>query len=83
MYIAALPQAVPQPSIVLAHHALVLALLSHPLRWPANAHFTANVAIVEVNTVILIGRRQFASWLAETTRESALPPRYVRRLLWF
>ena len=58
------PYSVPQPSLVLAHHGFVLALLSHPVRYPANAHFTANVAVVEINTIIMVGRRHFARWLA-------------------
>lgn len=41
LYIWACPEAVPQPSLVLAHHSFVLALVSHPLRIPANAAFTA------------------------------------------
>ena len=41
VYIWTYPEAVPQPSLVLAHHSFVLALLSHPLRIPANAIFTA------------------------------------------
>ena len=105
VYIWTYPEAVPQPSLVLAHHSFVLALLSHPLRIPANAIFTAvrtllnlrafaatflhmglvlaaaatwrvirgtccvfqNVAVVEVNTIILVGRRHFARWLGEDT----------------
>ena len=67
VYIWAHPEAVPQPSLVLAHHAFVMALLSHPLRIPANAIFTANVACVEINTIILVGRRHFATWLGEDT----------------
>ena len=67
VYIWRYPEAVPQPSLVLAHHSFVLALLSHPLRIPANAMFTANVAVVEVNTIILVGRRHFASWLSQDT----------------
>ena len=67
VYIWRYPEAVPQPSLVLAHHSFVLALLSHPLRIPANAMFTANVAVVEVNTIILVGRRHFAKWLAQDT----------------
>jgi hypothetical protein len=59
------PEAVPQPALVLTHHVGVLALLSHPLRWPEHAHFTACVAIVEVNTVILVGRRHFAAFLLQ------------------
>jgi hypothetical protein len=43
LYIWAWPEAVPQPSLVLAHHSFVLALLSPPLRYPLNAHFPANV----------------------------------------
>jgi hypothetical protein len=57
------PQAVPQPALVLTHHVGVLALLSHPLRWPEHAIFSACVAIVEVNTVILVARRHFAGFL--------------------
>eukprot|EP01050_Picozoa_sp_SAG11_P014505 SAG11_NODE_1796_length_4247_cov_5.498795_1_plen_263_part_00 len=82
VYIWLLPQAVPQPSLVLAHHAAVLALLSHPLRHPQNAAFTANVAIVEINTVILIGRRQFASWLAQSSRAMAAFRTAVDAIYW-
>ncbi len=64
-WIWARPEAVPQPALVLTHHVGVLALLSHPLRWPEHAHFTATVAIVEINTVILVGRRHFASYLLQ------------------
>lgn len=59
------PEAVPQPALVLTHHVGVLVLLSHPLRWPEHAHFTATVAIVEINTVILVGRRHFAAYLLQ------------------
>ena len=73
VYIWCYPAAVPQPSLVLAHHSFVMALLSHPLRIPANAIFTANVTVVEVNTIILVARRHCASWLAgETAGRRAL-----------
>jgi hypothetical protein len=44
LYIWAWPEAVPQPSLVLAHHSFVLALLSHPLRDPLTAPVPATVS---------------------------------------
>ena len=78
------PEAVPQPSLVLTHHVGVLALLSHPLRWPEHARFTAFVAIVEVNTIILVGRRYFAAWLLQPsprTRSGSVSRVVVRQSL--
>lgn len=49
-YIWTYPEAVPQPSLVLAHHSFVLALLSHPLRTPANAIFTAVRTVFGLHT---------------------------------
>ena len=65
------PQAVPQPALVLTHHVGVLALLSHPIRWAEHATFTAWVGIVEVNTVILVARRYYASFLLQSGSSAA------------
>ena len=38
------PDALPRyPGIIMVHHVITLALLSHPLRFPKDAHFTCLV----------------------------------------
>lgn len=54
VYIWTYPEAVPQPSLVLAHHSFVLALLSHPLRIPANAIFTAVCTFADLTRPLVV-----------------------------
>eukprot|EP00891_Asterochloris_glomerata_P003595 jgi/Astpho2/3595/gw1.00058.76.1_t len=60
IWIAWQPQCLPSlPSVILCHHAITLVLLVFPLRHPDFAYWTCVDALVELNTALLIARRQF------------------------
>lgn len=57
------PECLPSlPTIVLAHHAITLVLLLFPVRFPEYATFTCWDGLVELNTFMLIARRQLSGW---------------------
>lgn len=52
------PRAIPSLySVVLVHHLVTAGLLSHPLRYPEQAIYTCINGTVELNTLILVLRR--------------------------
>lgn len=59
VWIVYIPKAIPslQPLIVL-HHIAVIGLVTHPLLYPEDAIWTSLDALVELNTIGLLGRRQ-------------------------
>jgi len=62
VWILLVPDAVPQAWLIQLHHVITIALLSHPLRYPEHAHFTAWDGIVEAHTLLLIARRRLRQW---------------------
>eukprot|EP00928_Gymnodinium_smaydae_P020720 TRINITY_DN18017_c0_g3_i2.p1 TRINITY_DN18017_c0_g3~~TRINITY_DN18017_c0_g3_i2.p1 ORF type:complete len:252 (-),score=39.66 TRINITY_DN18017_c0_g3_i2:73-828(-) len=62
------PACVPSPTVVLPHHALTLALLLHPVRYPEHNGFGVLVTTVEAQTLVLVVRRHFESELRRRPR---------------
>jgi len=57
-WILIVPESLPRfPLIITVHHLITLALLSHPLRYPQDAHFTCLDGLVEMSTFFMIARR--------------------------
>ena len=44
---------------------ITLALLSHPLRFPSDAHFTCMDGLVELSTFFMVARRQCSGLLSD------------------
>lgn len=57
IWIAAQPSAVKTPLMLLAHHAVTLLLLLHPLTHELHLKYVPAMTVVEVNTFLLIVRR--------------------------
>jgi hypothetical protein len=59
------PESLPRfPLVIKVHHLITLALLSHPLRFPADAHFTCLDGLVELSTFFMVARRQCSGRLS-------------------
>ena len=69
------PSVVRAPTVLLSHHAATVLLLCHSLTHPPHLRYVAALSIVEVNTLLLIARRNvrrsawleaafYASWIA-------------------
>mmetsp|Transcript_23472 Transcript_23472/g.79915 ORF Transcript_23472/g.79915 Transcript_23472/m.79915 type:complete len:199 (+) Transcript_23472:155-751(+) len=66
VWVAACPGCVPRaPGLICLHHVVTLALLAHPLRYPEHAFFTCWDGMVELNTALLLARRQTSGWVNE------------------
>mmetsp|Transcript_42952 Transcript_42952/g.98628 ORF Transcript_42952/g.98628 Transcript_42952/m.98628 type:complete len:244 (-) Transcript_42952:54-785(-) len=63
VWVWTVPQCVPSPGIVLPHHFMTLALMAHPLRFPAHNILAALVTTVEAQTWIMVARRYFEAEL--------------------
>lgn len=60
------PESLPRyPHVIMVHHVITLALLSHPLRFPKDAHFTCLDGMVELSTFCLVARRQCRGWMSK------------------
>ena len=60
------PESLPRfPLVIKVHHLITLALLSHPLRYPADAHFTCLDGLVELSTFFMVARRQCTGLLSD------------------
>lgn len=60
------PESLPRfPLVIKVHHLITLALLSHPLRFPADAHFTCLDGLVELSTFFMVARRQCTGRLSQ------------------
>jgi hypothetical protein len=59
------PESLPRfPLVIKVHHLITLALLSHPLRFPADAHFTCLDGLVELSTFCMVARRMCSGRLS-------------------
>lgn len=66
LWILIVPESLPRfPLIITVHHVITLALLSHPLRYPVDAHFTCLDGLVEISTFFLIARRHCKGLLSK------------------
>ncbi len=64
-WILIVPESLPRfPLIITVHHLITLALLSHPLRYPVDAHFTCLDGLVEMSTFFMIARRHCSGRLS-------------------
>ena len=60
------PESLPRfPLVIKVHHVITLALLSHPLRYPSDAHFTCLDGLVELSTFFMVARRQCSGLLSD------------------
>ena len=65
LWIIVWPESLPRfPLVIKVHHLITLALLSHPLRFPKDAHFTCLDGLVELSTFFMVARRQCTGTLS-------------------
>jgi hypothetical protein len=68
-YIAYHQSAVKSPRLVMLHHVASLICLRDPLMVQQHRIYCSAAMLVEINTLLLIGRRKFALWGASTLAE--------------